>query len=487
MKKLIGPSIALFLFSALPVPSLNAATFYILPDSSGDAPTIQAGLDMCAEGDTVLVASGTYTENIVWPLIDGLVLMSESGPEDTIIDGGGIERVIACFEVDSLTVIEGFTIQHGYSYRGAGIGVEYSALTIKNNIIRENVVYDHPDWVDGGAGIGCLQSTAKIIDNLITHNSCSATGVNGGGGIGINAHSGPVVVTGNTITDNYAMSGAGIIVTNASTPIISNNIIANNDAWRGGGGITTKSEAAANVFDNEISGNTGAEAGGGIRSVVGDMSIFTRNTVSGNTAPQGAGIYCNEGSQALITQCQIVSNNGDGVTCSSYVTPVVNYNNIMDNSGYGLCNLYPTIIIDATMNYWGDASGPYHPTANPSGSGDEVSDYVDFEPWSTDIITGVVQHGLSERYGDLAAYPNPFNPQTTVTFSLPRSSWVDVSVFDLSGRLIDALASKEFDAGSHALIWDGRDRIGRFVPSATYLVRLETGERAEAKKVMLVR
>ncbi len=83
--------------------------------------------------------------------------------------------------------------------------------------------------------------------------------------------------------------------------------------------------------------------------------------------------------------------------------------------------------------------------------------------------------------------PNPFNPQTTVTFSLPRAGWADVSVYDLSGRQVTSLASRLFDAGQHTVNWNGSDSRGRAVPSGTYIVRLETDERVESSKVMLVR
>jgi hypothetical protein len=84
-------------------------------------------------------------------------------------------------------------------------------------------------------------------------------------------------------------------------------------------------------------------------------------------------------------------------------------------------------------------------------------------------------------------HPNPFNPQTTVSFTLPRAGWADVSVYDLTGRQVTSLASRLFDAGQHTVNWNGSDSRGRAVPSGTYIVRLETDERVESRKVMLVR
>ena len=84
-------------------------------------------------------------------------------------------------------------------------------------------------------------------------------------------------------------------------------------------------------------------------------------------------------------------------------------------------------------------------------------------------------------------YPNPFNPQTTITFSLERDEWAAVSVFELTGRRVALLTDRTFDAGTHSLTWSGRDEAGRSMPSGTYIVRLETESNVQARKVMLLR
>jgi len=87
----------------------------------------------------------------------------------------------------------------------------------------------------------------------------------------------------------------------------------------------------------------------------------------------------------------------------------------------------------------------------------------------------------------LAVHPNPFNPQTTITFSLGRDEWATVSVFELTGRRVALLTDRNFDAGTHSLTWSGRDEAGRSMPSGTYLVRLETESAVGAQKLMLLR
>ncbi len=87
----------------------------------------------------------------------------------------------------------------------------------------------------------------------------------------------------------------------------------------------------------------------------------------------------------------------------------------------------------------------------------------------------------------LAVHPNPFNPQTTVSFSLERTEWASVDVYELTGKRVAVLADRTFTAGEHSLLWNGRDVTGRSMPSGTYLVRLETESAVRSQKLMLVR
>jgi len=83
--------------------------------------------------------------------------------------------------------------------------------------------------------------------------------------------------------------------------------------------------------------------------------------------------------------------------------------------------------------------------------------------------------------------PNPFNPSTTVGFSLAAAANVELSVYDITGRLVATLASGEFPAGSHAAVWDGRDIAGRETASGIYFYSLTMGETQERRKMVLLK
>lgn len=84
------------------------------------------------------------------------------------------------------------------------------------------------------------------------------------------------------------------------------------------------------------------------------------------------------------------------------------------------------------------------------------------------------------------ATPNPFNPQTTLRFSLREAASVDLAVFNLKGELIRRLISAGMDAGEHEVTWDGRDRGGMALASGVYLVRLIAGDVTMTQRVLLI-
>ncbi len=83
--------------------------------------------------------------------------------------------------------------------------------------------------------------------------------------------------------------------------------------------------------------------------------------------------------------------------------------------------------------------------------------------------------------------PNPFNPSTTIRFTLAAAGDVELSVFDVSGRLVRTLVQDELGPGAHAAVWNGQAQDGRPAASGTYLYRLRTGGEVMAGKMMLAK
>ncbi len=94
---------------------------------------------------------------------------------------------------------------------------------------------------------------------------------------------------------------------------------------------------------------------------------------------------------------------------------------------------------------------------------------------------------VSAPRSTLSIYPNPFNPRTTVAFSLSRATHVTLDVFDAAGRHVRNLTNTLLQAGPHRTTWDGRDEMGHPCASGVYFARLNAGVETETRKVVLVK
>ena len=83
--------------------------------------------------------------------------------------------------------------------------------------------------------------------------------------------------------------------------------------------------------------------------------------------------------------------------------------------------------------------------------------------------------------------PNPFNPATTFTFTLPAVGDVRLAVYDMRGRLVGEIAGGHFEAGEHTALWNGRGLDGRELPSGVYLARLSGDFGEQSVKITLTR
>jgi len=84
-------------------------------------------------------------------------------------------------------------------------------------------------------------------------------------------------------------------------------------------------------------------------------------------------------------------------------------------------------------------------------------------------------------------YPNPFNPSTTIAFSIPETGRVRVSVYNIKGQKVKELLNTEMTRGNHRLIWDGKDANNRIVGSGIYFFKLESGGKTSIRKAMLMK
>jgi hypothetical protein len=374
--------------------------------------TIQAGINAASDGETVIVADGTYLENIDFKgkaitvasyyILDG----DTNHINNTIIDGSQSSNpdsgsvVYFVSGEDTNSVLSGFTITGGTgtpvtprimatARGGGGILCLNSDARIKNNRIINNSVDDPSSleaWGGGiysysdtlmssiiiieentiqqntvnadtaalGAGI-YANSNARIMHNLITENVSSTPGYSQGGGISVRDYfdsGNSINVTGNTITDNQAVSsnyyggqGGGLDILWIPHVIIKNNIISHNKS--GGSGVCWASglmvgwaEAGSVIEDNTISNNSASSGDLSATFFLHECTGLTvqRNLLQNNSAYWSGGIRNDYGEGNIISDNHLIENNahlGGGIYLTSS-TPMIQNNLIARNTAtYG--------------------------------------------------------------------------------------------------------------------------------------------------------
>ncbi|MGE5805069.1 MAG: FlgD immunoglobulin-like domain containing protein, partial [Ignavibacteria bacterium] len=94
---------------------------------------------------------------------------------------------------------------------------------------------------------------------------------------------------------------------------------------------------------------------------------------------------------------------------------------------------------------------------------------------------------ISRSYSLLQNYPNPFNPYTDINFSLPVSSFIKLTINDITGQQIKSLINEEKRSGNYSVKWDGKDDSGRLVSSGVYFYRIQANDFIMVKKMILLR
>lgn len=102
-------------------------------------------------------------------------------------------------------------------------------------------------------------------------------------------------------------------------------------------------------------------------------------------------------------------------------------------------------------------------------------------------LTGAPESVLPPAVFLSAAIPNPFNPRTTISFSVARPGPVELGIYDLRGRCLRRLVAEDLAAGRHTRQWDGRTDSDAAAPAGVYLIRLTDGSTVHARKITLVK
>jgi len=103
------------------------------------------------------------------------------------------------------------------------------------------------------------------------------------------------------------------------------------------------------------------------------------------------------------------------------------------------------------------------------------------------IADNEIFHSILKELTVLDAYPNPFNPTTTIRYGIDTDSRVTISIYDITGQLITILLKTEQIQGWHFIQWNGTNQLGKIVPNGQYFVNVLAGNREKTQKLMLLK
>ncbi len=146
---------------------------------------------------------------------------------------------------------------------------------------------------------------------------------------------------------------------------------------------------------------------------------------------------------------------------------------------------------NAEMGSWSPTGRQfcYTRTAETAKSGQTVPEtaiYIEnFQPTALSVSSS--ETAKPAAFGLLGNYPNPFNPSTTIRFSLPSAGIAELVVYNIAGQKIRELTAGRMEAGTHSVVWNGRNQQGNTVSSGVYIAQLKMEGKVESRRMTLVK
>lgn len=246
------------------------------------------------------------------------------------------------------------------------------------------------------------------------------------------------------------VGGAGILIRGAS-PVIRSNLITRNSTWPACFGF-----------------------GGGIAIMDSSNPLIVRNAITAND---------------IIGPCAHLLYFGGGIWIDSTSNPMIggsleNANDIHANSAADCIQIYcqgSGRLINAQYNYWGEC---------PPGAFAICSDRnIDFTQCLNVPVVKVDEANLEipSQFQLLQNYPNPFTPETTIKYTLPKSTLVKLVIYDMLGREVKTLVNELQQQGVKSVVWDGKNNHGQPLPNGLYLYRIVAEGFTQSSKSILLK
>jgi hypothetical protein len=530
-----GISVAIFLCASFPA---CARTWHV-PD---EVPTIQAGMDSAAAGDTVLVACGTYYEHDISWRTSGITLRSETGEPDCVtVDAQRLGRgFYVNTGMSSFARMEGFTVTGGSAAASYGGGMYWDRSDPNSQIA--NCIFTGNDAYYGG-GVAVRTCSPLITDCRFTGNAAvkgggayviygspsfhfctlagnSATG--DGGGMHLDPISNPSVAY-CTFYGNSAGSGqgGGVRVVGCWYPVIAQTILAFSTvgdavSWDGGGNLY--------IHHSCVFGNAGGDNLPGTHydnifedplfcgAASGDFTLHADSPCLPESNPWEVLIGAHDAGCGFAIKAT-VDLDPNTLNCRSqgrYVTCYIELPEGYDPTDIDVATValndslpalsWPTEVRDYDVDGIPDRMVKFDRSdvIELLPVGEEVEVTVSGELVEGTPFAGVDSIRVFCKRTPASRLPPPLPPSlrvrpgempscATISYELGAGGVVRLRVYDVSGRLVRTLVDGPQGKGHHDVPWDGRSDDGRRVGAGVYFVRLELGSETTAGKLVLMK
>ncbi len=494
--------------------SAHGGGIYILDDAN------VYFMDTCLNNNTAYQGAGIYVDNSALNYHEGVI----SGNTSTS-DGAGIFLDHSTYSYVTNTNLN-FNISSGN-----GGGVYVNGFNSEINTRFQGCIIENNSALKGG-GIFCHDEDIDIENIFMRYNVANFKG----GGIYLTSCDSVVINNSSVIANFTNEKGAGIWADNCHDFLIQSTNISDNSigAINGqGGGIICSNIDNLRIDESDIdsnSSNYGAALFIDTSNVSMNKSIITNNediydqgsivftdnsqlkiintTIADNigTETEVANIFV-ENSDLLILN-SIVYNPVNGIKLNSSSNLTITYSDLKDGE--------EAIFIDDSSSMWLEANIAGNPLFLEGAGNYCLSEYspcidagINYFQWNGEEVINLdpesyygsnIDMGCYESNytgGDidkiipvnikLNNYPNPFNPETTISFSLNKPGRTELTIYNIKGQKVQTLLNDQLDPGRYEIVWNGKDQNNRSVSSGVYFYKLQSGRHTATKKMILMK
>jgi FlgD Ig-like domain/Right handed beta helix region len=461
----------------------------------GQHPDLGSALELMKSGDTLEIAPGIYYENnLTIPSGVSIVGMG-SGPYDVILDAQGSGRIFILESLEQPATIKNITFRNGrasgessYDQSGGAIFSSNSIAIFYNCNFITNKADSH------GGAIRCNNSSPLIMNCTFAGNSA----VNGGGGAIDSSYNSNPIVQGCIFNANTANWGGGLSCRGGSSPDVRKTTFDDNNASGDSamGGAVFADFGSMPTFSLTTFCDNRADYGGALACLADSKTNLANCTIAGNESYlEGGGIFLFDATPNISTTL-ITFNTGSGISAWGESQPDISCTDLYGNSdGDWVGEIAHLVFSQDNMSVdpqfcsqkQGDWNRFYVSNGSPivenqgrcTAIGSKPAGCSRTSDWdSTPAVPGV---------GQVSAWPNPFNPRTTIHFDIVQPQRVQVSVFNLQGALVRKLADRDFPSGAQSLQWNGDDQAGRQISSGAYFVVVQGQQDRQTIKMTMLK